>query len=199
MSWDHHVYLAKKRIAQRVLVETFRKMCERYGPPDSEDGEDGVEGGFAFARFRVRLGEDAKAGMYLYVHDEDVGEAAEEAEDCMDEWAELLGGSISEEKWNERRARAEKKVLTTRKLPLYGPADTKCYIAFDGQGNERGRKSIAQEMVGHVKVQILDPAWLREHEVTCVECISFSGEGKASDQFTYAVAPSGEFRRVWNN
>lgn len=196
MSWEHRVYLAKKKISGRALTETYRKMRARFGAPDQRD-YDGD--GYEFAQFRIRVGVDAKAGTYLYVHGEDVGLAAEDAGACMDAWAELLGGAISEEQWNERRGDREKELLAARKLPKLGPAESYLYVAFDDDGAECGRKAVSIEMAQHVTLQILDAAWLRKNGVRRVERITFDVGGAASDNITYDVDRKGELRRVWDD
>jgi len=192
MGWDASVYLAKKRIASSSIRETYSVMQKRFGAPI--EVEDDPEA-FAFARFRLWLKRDATAGMYLFVSHEDVGdEDVDDADLCMHEWATLLGGEISEEEWNERAAGARKKKLEDLKLPKYGPADTYGYFAFDGEGKEQGRKSIAIELARAVKPKILEPAWLREHHVARVERLTFDGEGVTRDHVSYEVDEDGTLR-----
>ncbi len=197
MSWDASVYLAKRRITKKTFAETYDEMQKRFGAPVDDDADERLDDSFGFARFRLRVCKDAGAGMYLFVSSDDVGAGprdVEEAGSCMAEWAELLGGEISEEEWNARKAGAVNKVLTTRKLAKYGPADTICYVAFDAEGNERGKKSLAKEMVGLVEPRILQPAWLREHEVVRVEYVSYGSEGTVTDQISYDISRTGKMK-----
>ncbi len=113
----------------------------------------------------------------------------------MQEWAQLLGGEISEEEeWFKRIVRAGEKQVAALKLPKFGAADTYLSLAFDAAGKERGRKSVAQELHEVVKNQLHDPAWLSANEVTRLEVLSYDGEGTVSSHTSYDVDGKGSMR-----
>lgn len=201
MSWESRVCLAKKRIPKKTIRQTYLQMRERFPGPVEEDADAGDEPdteAFAFPNFVLHLVDDT-AGMYLLVYSDEIGHGSHDAEDavlCMDEWAELLGGAISEEKWSEREERAGRRVIEKRKLPKFGAADTICYFAFDAAGNERGRKSIANELAGDLKPKLLEPSWLAAQQVVCIEYLSYGPDGTVFSHRTHDVSPDGKMGRA---
>jgi hypothetical protein len=201
VSWESRVYLAKRRIAKKRIEETCREIQARYGAGivEDDDGELGDDDEYVFARFRFRLVRDREAGLYFLITSDDVSSNDRDVEDagaCMSEWAQLLGGEISEGEWNARREKAEEERVVTHKLPKHGPADTLTYFAFDADGNARGKKSISKEIHGHVRPKILESTWLVENAILRVECVSYGPEGTIFDHITYEVDRRGMMRRV---
>ena len=203
MGWDFRVYLAKKRISDEKLQETYLEMQRRFGAAveDDDPGDDGDESEdadvFQFARFRLDLVRDGKAGLYLYVERDYVShDGLEEVGACMSQWAELLGGEISEGDWSARQDEALNKRVQSFNLPKYGPADTVLYVAFDADGNERGKKSIAKDALGYVKPKMLEPAWLVENAIVRIEYVSYSSDGTVFDHVTHKVNGKGEMKAL---
>ena len=50
-----------------------------------------------------------------------------------------------------------------------------------------------------MKIHLLEPAWLREHEVARIERLWFSAEGVVSGRVSYGVDASGEMKRVYED
>lgn len=199
MGYDVQVYLKKKRISKALLAQTYAEMQKRYGvhsPEDDDyDGPDHAE--YPFANFVLHLNE-GEGGLYLHVDSDQIGTGqytGEDCELCMQEWAQLLGGAISQEEWDKRIARAGEKEVLALKLPKFGAADTYLSLAFDAAGKERGRKSVANELHQVVKNQLHDPAWLCANKVTRLEVLSYGGEGTVSDHTSYDVDGKGSMRR----
>ncbi len=199
MGYDVQVYLKKKRISKALIAQTYAEMQKRYGArsagDDDYDGPDHAE--YPFANFVLHLNE-GEGGLYLHVDSDQIGTGRTTGEDCelcMQEWAQLLGGAISEEEWDKRIARAGEKEVLALKLPKFGAADTYLSLAFDAAGKERGRKSVANELHQVVKNQLHDPAWLCANKVTRLEVLSYGGEGTIFGHTSYDVDGKGSMRR----
>ena len=201
MSWDHTVYLARKRIAKTALASAYRAMQAKYGrghDPDELDEEDDREGDeLVFARFRFRLVNLGREGFCLVVTHEDASlRDLDEVSACMEELAELLGGALTEDAWRARQDEEGAARASARKVSKFGPPESVVYVAFDAAGKERGRKTMARDVDRVMTPKMLLPEWLRENEVTHVESASYDHLGELWIHESYEVKRGGRLKKT---
>ncbi|MBL8742875.1 MAG: hypothetical protein JNK04_17320 [Myxococcales bacterium] len=207
------VYLRKKRIARKVLLETYTALQRQFGAPPSSDDDDDewaddeatdeVEV-FAFARFDIGL-ERSNLGLALVFDGDRFRNAPNavlrDASSCLDMWADLLGGQIDEgEYWGRAETKRDAKA-SAAKLPVYGPADSLVWLVFDAEGSERGRKIVDKAFAysGPSSEWAKPPKMCQAEQVLAnkivrVERLSYDVGGKLADRLTYDVAKDGKLR-----
>lgn len=212
------VYLRKKRIAKKVLLETYAAMQRQFGAPrisnedddewaDDEEADD--EDVFAFAHFVVGL-ERSSNGLALVFDGDRFRDAPDavlsDAGVCLDMWADLLGGKIDErEFWDRAEAKRDAKA-SAAKVPVYGPADSLVWLVFDAEGNERGRKIVDKAFAysGPPSEWAKPPKMcqaeqLLANKIVRVERLSYDVGGKLEDRLTYEVGKTGTLRELEND